>query len=56
MVCAALSEPGACQQLEELELALNEVTPDGARAVAKALLSKPKLRRVNLRENELEDK
>jgi large subunit ribosomal protein L31/Ran GTPase-activating protein 1 len=43
--------------LEELELALNEITPEGAAAVARALSTGrfPKLRRVNLRENELED-
>ena len=45
----------AAPQLEELELALNEMTVSGARAVAKALAGKSKLRRLNLRENELED-
>ena len=43
------------EQLEELELALNEVTADGAKAVAAALTHMPNLRRLNLRENELED-
>ena len=42
-------------QLEELELALNEITPEGAVAVGALLAAKPRLRRVNLRENELED-
>jgi Ran GTPase-activating protein (RanGAP) involved in mRNA processing and transport len=43
--------------LEELELALNEITPEGAASVAAALATgrMAKLRRVNLRENELED-
>jgi Ran GTPase-activating protein (RanGAP) involved in mRNA processing and transport len=56
LVCSALSQPGACQELEELELALNEITPEGARSVALAVLGKPLLWRLNLRENELEDK
>lgn len=41
--------------LQELELALNEITPDGAAAVAACVAAKPALRRLNLRENELED-
>ena len=40
---------------QELELALNEVTPEGARAVAACVAGKAALRRLNLRENELED-
>ncbi|GFH14805.1 WPP domain-containing protein, partial [Haematococcus lacustris] len=44
-------------QLEELEMALNEITPAGAKAVAAAVASKGgSLKRVNLRENELEDR
>ncbi|KAA6416961.1 MAG: RAN GTPase-activating 2-like [Trebouxia sp. A1-2] len=42
--------------LEELELALNEVTPDGAKELAAALAGKSKLQKLNLRENELEDR
>jgi hypothetical protein len=41
--------------LQELELALNEITPEGATAVAACVAVKPALRRLNLRENELED-
>jgi len=40
----------------ELELALNEVTPEGAQALAAALQRLPHLQRLNLRENELENK
>lgn len=40
---------------QELELALNEITPEGAAAVAACVAAKPALRRLNLRENELED-
>ena len=43
-------------ELEELELALNEVTPDGAKELAAALVNKTKLQKLNLRENELEDR
>ncbi len=39
----------------ELELALNEVTPEGAHALAAALSRLPHLQRLNLRENELEN-
>ena len=39
----------------ELELALNEVTPEGAQALAAALQQLPHLQRLNLRENELEN-
>ena len=39
----------------ELELALNEVTPEGAQALAVALQRLPHLQRLNLRENELEN-
>ncbi len=53
-VCLAVAQSSA--PLEEIELALNEITPQGAKAVALALATKPTLRRVNLRENELEDK
>lgn len=45
----------AAPQLEELELALNEMTATGGKALAKALAGKTKLRRLNLRENELAD-
>lgn len=44
-----------CRPLQELELALNEITPEGATAVAACVAVKPALRRLNLRENELED-
>lgn len=40
---------------QELELALNEITPEGAAAVAAVVAAKPSLRRLNIRENELED-
>lgn len=43
-------------ELEELELALNEVTPDGAKELAAALANKTRLQKLNLRENELEDR
>lgn len=39
----------------ELELALNEVTEEGARALAAALARLPRLQRLNLRENELDN-
>eukprot|EP00887_Chlorella_sp_A99_P001191 scaffold14.g1191.t1 len=52
-IAAALA--AAAPQLEELELALNEITAEGAGAVGALLAAKPRLRRVNLRENELED-
>lgn len=51
-VCCSAAAPG----LEELELALNEVTPDGAKELAAALAGKSKLQKLNLRENELEDR
>lgn len=58
-VCAALEAKGAeaAAALEELELALNEVTVEGAKALARALGTGKfvNLRRLNLRENELED-
>ncbi|KAG1673269.1 hypothetical protein FOA52_002549 [Chlamydomonas sp. UWO 241] len=54
VVCRALT--GSALKLEQLELALNEVTPDGAKAVAIAMLGKPCLWSVNVRENELEDR
>ncbi|KAL0024197.1 hypothetical protein WJX77_006533 [Trebouxia sp. C0004] len=43
-------------ELEELELALNEVTPAGAKELAAALAGKSRLQKLNLRENELEDR
>ncbi|KAL3151845.1 hypothetical protein ABBQ38_012810 [Trebouxia sp. C0009 RCD-2024] len=43
-------------ELEELELALNEVTPEGAKELAAALATKTRLQKLNLRENELEDR
>lgn len=46
----------AAPELEDLELALNEITPASAAAVAAAVHGKSKLLRLNLRENELEDK
>eukprot|EP00878_Enallax_costatus_P020701 GHUV01021891.1.p1 GENE.GHUV01021891.1~~GHUV01021891.1.p1 ORF type:complete len:429 (+),score=176.02 GHUV01021891.1:75-1361(+) len=52
-VCKALV--GAAPQLEVLELALNEITPVGARAVVMAVANKQQLNKLNLRENELED-
>jgi Ran GTPase-activating protein 1 len=54
VVCRALT--GSAPKLEQLELALNEVTPDGAKFLAIAMLNKPVLWRVNIRENELEDR
>ena len=39
----------------ELELALNEVTPEGAHTLAAALPRLLRLQRLNLRENELEN-
>ena len=39
----------------ELELALNEVTAEGARALAQALGRLPRLQRLSLQENELEN-
>lgn len=39
---------------QELELALNELTPEGVPDLATALRGMPALRRLNLRENELE--
>jgi large subunit ribosomal protein L31/Ran GTPase-activating protein 1 len=58
-VCAALEQKSAeaAAALEELELALNEVTVEGAKALARALGTGKfvNLRRLNLRENELED-
>ncbi len=39
----------------ELELALNEVTPEGAHALTAALQQLPHLQRLSLRENELEN-
>lgn len=46
----------AAPELEELELALNEVTPEGAKELAAALATKTRLQKLNLRENELEDR
>lgn len=45
----------AARAAQELELALNEITPEGAGAVAACVAGKRALRRLNLRENELED-
>ena len=39
----------------ELELALNEVTAEGTRALAQALGRLPRLQRLSLQENELEN-
>ncbi len=39
----------------ELELALNEVTAEGARSLAQALGRLPRLQRLSLQENELEN-
>ena len=39
----------------ELELALNEVTAEGARALSQALSRLPRLQRLSLQENELEN-
>jgi large subunit ribosomal protein L31/Ran GTPase-activating protein 1 len=52
-VAAAL--PPCVAGLQELELALNEVTAAGAGAVAAGVRGKAALARLNLRENELED-
>ena len=49
----ALGEGAA--ELEELELALNEVTADGLARLCQALVGKRRLARLVLRENELED-
>ena len=46
----------AATEIEELELALNEITPEGASTLAAALAGKSKLQKLNLRENELEDR
>lgn len=46
----------AAPELEELELALNEVTLKAAKELAAALATKTKLQKLNLRENELEDR
>jgi len=55
-IAAALQHATAAEKLETLELALNEITPDGAEAVAMAIVAKgATLKTVNLRENELED-
>lgn len=54
VVCKALVE--SAPALIELELALNEITPKGARAVAACVASKPNLTKLNLAENELEDR
>lgn len=35
---------------------MNEVTPEGAKELAAALANKTKLQKLNLRENELEDR
>ena len=50
--CCAVAAP----HLEQLELALNEVTPEGAKQLAAALAGKSRLHKLNLRENELEDR
>lgn len=39
---------------QELQLALNELTPEGVPELAKALRGMSALQRLNLRENELE--
>lgn len=46
----------AAPYLEELELATNEITPKGAQHLARCLMGKPGLVRLNLKENELKDK
>jgi Ran GTPase-activating protein (RanGAP) involved in mRNA processing and transport len=51
---AAALRGGAAPALERLELALNEVAPAGAAALAAALAGRPALRALVLRENELE--
>lgn len=53
-IAAALAQ--AAPQLQELELALNEITAEGAVALAQMLTGKKQLRVLNLAENELEDK
>ena len=52
---ASQQSGAAVPELEQLELALNEMTVSSAKALAKALAGKTKLQRLNLRENELED-
>ena len=41
--------------MEELELDLNEITPAGAAVLGACLVGKRALKRLSLRENELED-
>ncbi|KAK9804382.1 hypothetical protein WJX72_010405 [[Myrmecia] bisecta] len=53
-VAEALAE--SAPDLEELDLSLNEITPDGASAVAACIARKNKLQKLTLRENELEDR
>ncbi|GMH32642.1 hypothetical protein BSKO_00476 [Bryopsis sp. KO-2023] len=54
VIATALAQ--AAPQLETLELALNEVTPESAKKIAAALVNKKSLKKLNLRENELEDR
>uniref|UniRef100_A0A7S0R6D9 WPP domain-containing protein n=1 Tax=Chlamydomonas leiostraca TaxID=1034604 RepID=A0A7S0R6D9_9CHLO len=55
-VVVALALAEGAPALEELGLALNEITAAGAKAVAVAVAGKAHLARLNLRENELEDR
>ena len=52
-VCQAVGR--SSPNLQELELALNEITVEGAVSVAACVSVKSELRKLNLRENELED-
>jgi hypothetical protein len=51
----ALPDQALPAGLEDLGLALNEITPAGARALAPALRGMWRLKRLSLRENELEN-
>lgn len=53
LLAHALAHAG--EHLEELHLALNEITPVGARALGAALRTRTALRRLVVSENELED-
>lgn len=56
-VQVALAVADSPAGIEELEMSLNEITPQGAKAVAVAVASKAAtLTKLQLRENELEDK
>jgi len=54
LICTALSH--TAPYLEELDLSLNELTAEGAVAVARCIMGKPGITKLNLRENELGDR